>query len=113
MLESHTIFISIFPSSVDDKRGANTVKSIIQTSSPHQSPTDKVKIIESPYVITSQDALDFPRMLMNRIVRSQRRITEFSSQALALKRKFNEMAREKATNNKQLQIVETIDISCD
>lgn len=97
-----------------NNRGNETVSSIIQSSSAqNQSPNDKVKIIQSPYVITGKDALEFPRRLMERIVNNKRKINELNVDVVALKKAYTEAMQTSRQNNMQQQIIETIDISCD
>lgn len=86
---------------------------MLQSTSPYQSPTDKVKVIQSPYVIESQESLNFPRMLMERIIRNKRKVSELSVEVIALKKSFTDAVQDSLSMNEEQQIVETIDISCD
>lgn len=69
-----------------------------------------VKVIQSPYLITNKEALEYPQKLLKRILESQDKISELSDEVVVLKKQYFEAVKEYRLQNVP-DDVEIIDIT--
>lgn len=75
------------------------------------SPThEKIRIIQSPYVITSQKALAFPLMLLNRIKENEQVNADLSQEVAKMRTQYYDSIKESRLQNAP-ENIETIDIT--